>query len=280
MANNETIDKLLRNKKVLFAGAAACGGLLSGILCTMFLNMNSAFLSWVVTGALDAAFIGAAVVYAQNYYQTKSFKISSGLKQAIKKGLLIGSIGGIGALVAMYVLGSGNFGRFIGWGISGGVAGYVVSGQVPNLKQSTAIWAGAIGAMVGCMAMFMDFGYSLGVATTGAAIGLMVAVAEVMFRKNWLDVEIYSAPLGTGLNLAKPIHQFTVTLGKDPITVGTIEGMDVQYKYDPAAATPHAASIYVEGEKTIFHDLASRAKTELVFGTPFRFDTCQIRLGS
>ena len=280
MSGNESFDKLLHNKKILFAGSAAMGGILSGLIITSLPGViNNAFFSWVFSGALDAALIGAMVVYAQNYYQTKSYNITSGLKQAFKKGLVAGFIGGIVAYISMYLFGSGNFGRSIGWAISGGVAGFVVSGQVPNLKQPTAIAAGAIGGFVGCMFMYMDFGYTLGVAITGAAIGLMVAMAEVIFRKNWLDVEIYSEILGSGLNLAKPIHQFTLTIGRDPITIGSRDGMDIKLKSNPKSSNAHAASIYVENEKTIFHDLISNAKTELVTDIPFQFDECLIKLG-
>ena len=76
MSGNESFDKLLHNKKVLFAGSAAIGGILSGLMVTSLPEvMDSAFFSWVFSGALDTALIGAMVVYAQNYYQTKSFNI-------------------------------------------------------------------------------------------------------------------------------------------------------------------------------------------------------------
>jgi hypothetical protein len=280
MAGTVALEELARNKKALFAGAAAVGGIVSATLTQAFGLSDGAFSSWVLAGGLDAALIGTAVVYAQNYYQTKSLGISDGLKQALKEGALAGCAGGLLALICMKVLGAGNFGRMVGWAISGSVAGYVVSQQVRNLKRKPAVLAGAAGGAIGCLIMYMDFGYTAGVAITGAAIGLMVAMAEVMFRKNWLDVEVYAQRLGAGLNLAKPARQFTLSVGAEPITIGTRDGLDILLKQTPGIAPSHAASVYCDGEKTIFHDLQSGSRTELRAGEPFRFAECQLRLGS
>ena len=279
MENIPSSNSPLRDKKILFAGAAAFGGLISGLIATTFFDLNNAFLSWVVGGALDAALIGAFIVYAQNFYQTKSLIISSGLKTAIKKGLIIGSTGGVVALISMYIFGSGNFGRIIGWGISGGVAGYVVSTQVPNLRLSTAIAAGAIGGIAGCLFMLMDFGYTIGVMITGAAIGLMVAIAEVAFRKNWLNIDVFNQVLGGGLNLQKPVNQYTLTLGRDAIKVGYADGMDIKINSSESKSLAHAASIYLEGNDVIFCNLGNGEKTKLSAGKPFRFAECEIKTG-
>lgn len=279
MTGNDAVDDLLRNKKILFAIAAALGGMLSGLIITAFPKiMDIDVLSWVVSGGLDASLIGIMVIYAQNFYQTQTFDVPSGLQRAIKTGLLMGCGGGFAAYIGMSALGNSEFGRYIGWAISGGVAGYVVSQQVPNLKPSTAITAGAIGGFLGCLLMELNFGYTAGVVITGAAIGLMVATAEVSFRKNWLDIEVFAEPLGTGLNLAKPMHQYTLTLGQRPLTVGSRHDMDIKLK--PSSVTSdHAASIYVENGKAIFHELARNAKTVLSRDKPFVYDVCQIRLG-
>jgi hypothetical protein len=277
---DKLFDSLARDKKILFAGAAAVGGMASGVATSLLLNQNSVFASWTVAGALDAALIGAFVVYAQNYYQTKSFRFTSGLRQALWMGALAGFAGGCAALAGMYVFGAGTLGRVAGWAISGAAAGYVVAAQVPNLKRRTAATAGAIGGGLGCLLMNMGLGYTVGVAVTGAAIGLMVALAETMFRKNWLDVEIYSEPLGSGLNLAKPINQFTLTLGADPITVGSGDTREIRLPHNASPSRSHIATIYVDGEKAIFHDLLTAAKTELYAGQPFRFGECQVRLGA
>lgn len=280
MADVGTLESLSRNKKVLFAGSAAIGGIISALLTVGFGLEEGAFTSWVLAGGLDAACIGVAVVYAQSYYQTKSLKVTDGLKKAAKTGIVAGCAGGLAALLGMKLFGAGNFGRAVGWAISGGVAGYVVSQQVRNLRQTPAIVAGACGGAFGCLIMYMDLGYATGVAVTGAAIGLMVAMAEAMFRKNWIDVEVYSHVLGNGLNLAKPDRQFTLNIGAEPITIGTRSGLDIELKTAPGAIPGHTASIYCDGDKTIYHDLQSGARAELSAGQAFRFGACQVRLGS
>ncbi len=273
--------KLLRNKKMLFTGFAAIGGLVSGMLVlTVPFIMNNTFLSWTIPGAFDAALIGAMAVYAQNYYQTKSFKLPLGLKRAVTAGLVIGAAGGVCSYFVVMTFGGGEFGRFVGWALSGGVAGYVVSEQVPNLKQKTAIVAGAVGGFLGCLIMEIDFGYTIGVGVTGAAIGFIVATAEVIFRKNWVDVEIYAEKLGSGICLAKPIREFALGLGLEPITLGSREDMTIRLMPGSGSANGHSASIYFENDKAIFHDLSSDAKTELKANSPFRFCECQMRLGA
>ena len=58
----QEMHKLLRNKKLLFTGFAAIGGLISGMLMMSFPSiMNNTFLSWTVPGAFDAALIGSVV---------------------------------------------------------------------------------------------------------------------------------------------------------------------------------------------------------------------------
>lgn len=273
------INNLLVNKKILFSGFAGIGGIVSGLLMLNVFNDIGAWFSWVGGGALDAACIGVLVVYAQNYYQTKSLAISSGLLEALKKGLIVGGIGGLISYFGMLTFGAGEFGRFIGWAISGGVAGYVVSQQVPNLEKSKAIIAGSVGGGIGCLSMQIGFGYTIGVAITGAAIGFMVALAEVVFRKNWIDVEIFSSMLGTGLNLAKPINQFTLALGANPITVGVADGMNIRLKAGISTSSAHCASIYLDGDNVFFHSLADNNKTKLVAGQPFRYGESLIKLG-
>ena len=272
--------QILNSKRFLFSSAAGLGGLLSGLIYTSFDIFNTNLFSWVSGGALDAAFISALIIYAQNYYQTKSFKVTAGFKAGMKKGLLIGGLGGVLAYFAMTFLGAGTFGRIIGWGISGGVAGYTVYTQIPNFKISNAIIAGAIGGVLGCLFMMMNLGYTIGVIVTGASIGLSVAVSEVVFRKNWIDVSIYSKPLSAGINLQKPINQFTLTLGKNPIKIGSGNNMDIQLLKNSSNILDHYATIYLDGNDAIFLNVSKSEKTKLVTNNPFVFLECEINLGS
>lgn len=273
------MNQIFKSKKFLFTSAAGVGGLLSGLIYTSFDIFNSNLFSWVGGGALDSAFISALIIYAQNYYQTKNFKLSSGFKYGIKRGLLIGGLGGIIAYITMTFLGAGTFGRIIGWGVSGGIAGYTVSTQIPNLRTLNAIIAGVIGGVLGCLFMIMNLGYTFGVIVTGASIGMSVAIAEVVFRKNWIDVTLYNNSINSGLNLQKPVNQFNLTLGINPITIGYGNNMDIQLQNSISNSSNHLASIYLDGNDAIFFNIKNSEKTKLVAGKSFIFLECDIKLG-
>jgi hypothetical protein len=280
MQYHDILNKLLSSKKLLFASFACFGGILSGLITQIlgFHGSGSEFLSWAGSGALDAALIGMMVVSAQNFYKTHNIKNFNGFKTALKVGLLGGFLGGIVSLLFMNLFGSGSFTRLIGWAISGGVAGYVISKQIPNLKKLHAIAAGALGAGLGCIFMYLSFGYTIGVAITGAAIGLMVALAEVIFRKSWIDVNIYSEPLGKGLNMGKLLLRYTLTLGEKPIKVGFGEDMDINLKPGNLTPASHLGSIYSEGENVFFQEIATNQKIVLNSAEKFRYQECEILL--
>ena len=234
------------NKNKLFAAGAGCGGLLSGFMAMHSGIADSPVSSWVVTGGMDAALIGSSLVYVQNFYQTQNWRNTTKVFSGMVKGLIIGMAGGFLAMIAMNIFGGGGFGRFIGWAISGAIAGYVASTRVPNLKKKTAILAGAVGGGLGEIVMSIGLGYTIGVCVTGAAIGLMVAVSEVMFRKMSLNVTI--KPKSTGISLEKT-RSFNLSLGENPITIGYNSEMDIQLKLPENVTRKHAANIQVKAKK-------------------------------
>ncbi|MCK5727044.1 MAG: hypothetical protein KAH22_09500 [Thiotrichaceae bacterium] len=262
-------------KGMLFTIGGGAGGLVSSIV-TQLLGSSSAFSSWVYSGALDAACIGVALVYLQNYYQTNSWENSNKLLGSLGLGLFIGAIGGFVAMLMMPLLGSGDFGRFIGWGVSGAAAGFVASLRIPNLKRKVAMAAGGIGAILGCFIMYLGLSYTLGVVITGAAIGLMVALSEVLFRKMSLDI-IINPPQTSGLNLTKP-HRFNLTLGEKPLTVGYSSVMDIQLKPTTGTTIKHAGDIYIEGGQVFFNDIEKNDKSEVIQGARFNYREASISL--
>lgn len=263
------------NKNKLFAAGAGCGGLLSGFMAMHSGIADSPVSSWVVTGGMDAALIGSSLVYVQNFYQTQNWRNTTKVFSGMVKGLIIGMAGGFLAMIAMNIFGGGGFGRFIGWAISGAIAGYVASTRVPNLKKKTAILAGAVGGGLGEIVMSIGLGYTIGVCVTGAAIGLMVAVSEVMFRKMSLNVTI--KPKSTGISLEKT-RSFNLSLGENPITIGYNSEMDIQLKLPENVTRKHAANIQVKDNKAYFHDLVSGTSTELTASRSFNFNEAELQL--
>lgn len=278
---NDFMDKVFKNKRRLFVAAGAIGGLISGILFLLFSLDDNVFTSWVLSGALDAAFISALIICGQVYYQTKKVARFEKLKSAIKVGALIGAGGGIIALIVMNIFSDGDIGRIIGWAISGGAAGYVVSRQVPNMNRIHAIGAGAIGAAFGCIAMFLDFGYVIGVGITGAAIGFVVALADEVLRKNWVEVIEYSGKINTdGINVAKINNSYTLTLGSEVVHLGYSTDMEIQLKPEGIPIEKEVAILTMESNKCFLTVIKTGLKTELLQGNSIAINNCELKFFS
>ena len=274
---SEYMDKFLSSKRRVFVAAGALGGLLSGILFLLLSLDDNVFTSWVLSGALDAALISVFIICGQVYYQTKKIAGFEKLKAAFKIGASIGAGGGIIALIAMNIFEEGGGGRIIGWAISGGAAGYVVSRQVPNMNRIHAIFAGAIGGAVGCIAMAFDFGYVVGVGITGAAIGFVVALADEILRKNWVEVVEYSEILKTsGINMAKVNNVYTLTLGSESVRLGYSSDMEIQLKPEGISIDKDVAILTMENNKCFMTNLKTGVKTELLQEQSVSINNCKL----
>jgi hypothetical protein len=278
---NEFMNKLLGSKRGLFVVAGALGGLLSGVLFVLLSLDENEFTSWVLSGALDAALISALIICGQVLYQTKKMAEFEKLNSAMRVGSLIGAGGGLVALVAMNVLSQGELGRIIGWAISGGAAGFVVSRQVPNMNKMHAIGAGAVGGAVGCIAMAFDFGYVVGVGITGAAIGFVVALADEMLRKSWIEVTEYSDTIKTsGINMAKVNNTYTLTLGSESVRLGYSSDMEIQLKPEGIPMEKDVAVLTMEDNKCFITYLKTGVKTELLQEQPLTINNCELKFNS
>jgi hypothetical protein len=262
------------NKKVLFAAGAGVGGLASAILAHITGILESAFSSWVFTGALDAALIGASLVYVQNYYQSNSWDNTNKIFNGASKGLGIGAAGGLLAFLSMNML-SDEMGRLIGWSISGAAAGYVASLRIPNLKAQVALIAGAVGGAIGLVVMNLGLSYTMGVIVTGAVIGLMVATSEEVFRKASINVTL--KPVGTGVSLAKA-HSFNLTLGADPILIGFTDDMDIKLTSSGIAMQKQIGSISIEGNDVFFNSDIDNSKVKITKDRGFSIENCEVSL--
>ena len=258
------IKAIFNDKRAYFAGFGAIGGLISAILSDMT-EPHTAFSSWVVGIGGNGLFIAAMLAVAQGRYAGKWFDIK-GLTKAALIGGCGGVIGGIvgvsiGFPIARMLGGGDDAGRFIGWVLGGIVVGYAVSKVVPNLKPVTASLAGATGGLLGCGLMYGIGSFQVGLATSGAAIGLAIAFAETAFREAWLEVTI--GPRGglqasgsrRTISLEKE-RSLTVTLGKAPVLFGCGGAADVRLA-EMEGAKADFARVSLSGGRVTLEDIVT-----------------------
>src|SRR5439155_5797706 len=96
-----------------------------------------------------------------------------------------------------------EIGFLAGWILLGGLLGRGVGFFIPNLHAARAAVAGVGGGFLGALAFLVlsrlgDVpGRFVGGAILGFAIGLMVALVEVVFRKAWLEIVYGPREVGT-----------------------------------------------------------------------------------
>jgi hypothetical protein len=135
--------------------------------------------------------------------------------------------------------------------------GFAVSKVVPNLQLKTACIAGAVGGLVGCALMYLMSSLAAGTATTGAAIGVAIALAETAFRQAWLEVTIRPK----GLTLEKE-RTLTVTLGDKPVVFGCAGDADVKLA-EMEGAKAHFATVSLLGGAVSVLDMTTE-KTRVI----------------
>ncbi|GAB3455091.1 hypothetical protein [Insolitispirillum peregrinum] len=267
------MKRLLSDKRVYFAIFGAIGGVLSAVLYDVF-GLEGAFGSWVVGTGFDGMCIAAMLAFGQARYVGKSFDAKS-----FRKAMMIGGIGGlIGGFIALqfgFPLarlfgGSVDAGRFLGWSLGGAAVGFAVSRIVPNLKMTTACLSGAAGGLVGCALMYLMHAMAAGTATTGAAIGVAIALAESAFRQAWLEITIRPK----GLTLEKE-RTLTVTLGDKPVLFGCSGDADVKLA-EMEGARAHFARVSLSAGKITLHDMISGTTRTVAVDETFDISNAQV----
>jgi hypothetical protein len=267
------MKRFFSDKRAYFAGFGAIGGLLSGVLYAMT-EPHSPLASWLYGIGGNGLFMAAMLGIAQGRYVGKAFDVAGFLKTAV-----IGGCGGvIGGLIGIYIgfpiarlFGGGvDEGRFLGWTLGGLAVGYAVSRVVPNLKPVTASIAGALGGFCGCALMYLIGSLTIGLATTGAAIGLAIALAESAFRSAWLEVTI--RPRGVSLEKERTL---TVSLGEKPVLFGCSGDADVRLLEMPGAKA-HFARVTLSGGRVTLHDLVTNRTRPLSVNEAFDLSNARI----
>ena len=235
-----------------FGGWGALGGGLGSLFTEIFrFNSRSAlsFVTVVAQTGLWFGLIGASIaitlLVGYSWYFKRGFKLG----QACRSGGLPGFVAGGGAgAIAQFTygfIGPTELLRVICWGLAGGLLGLGLSVRIPNLNP----WRGSLGGLVGGLlggGLFIGFslllgnvaGRFFGITAIGFWIGLMIMLFEAAFRQAWLVVRW------------TPTESKTMTLGSEPITLGSSDHSHIYLRKDQGYP-PTTASIFMENNKIV-----------------------------
>lgn len=207
------------------------------------------------TGVITALVCVALLAGQQSYLQGGRPKLR-GLLLGFAGGLLVGLIGGAAgqglflfAKADSRVLGAAL--RILSWALLGGCAGAGLSLFVPNLGVRPGLLGGLAGGGAGAIGFLAasvlndTVGRLAGSVALGAGIGLMVALAELAFRKAWLEVRLNER------------EQITVNLGPEPVRIG---GEPRACTVWARGAAPIALRFFVRDGAVICGDVPNRSE--------------------
>ena len=162
--------------------------------------------------------------------------------------------------------------RVLAWTILGGLIGAGVGLFVPNLQWKRAFWGGCIGGLIGASGFVLInllgndlLGRWIGGGLLGLCIGLMVALAELAFRRYWLEIAFGEREIRT------------VNLGNSTVTIG---GDESQAGVHVPGAPPRAYGYRVEKNKVICEDFTTGKTTEVSPGDSIEVGKAKIRVCS
>jgi hypothetical protein len=218
------------------------------------------------TGTITAM-ICLMLVVGQNFYLQKAWPSGVALVRGFAGGLLAGVVGGVVGqylfqLLPLDGLSETGF-RVLGWALLGALAGFGLAFFVPNLKLTHGTLGGLIGGVGGAIGfvliteavrgMGIDFvARLLGATVLGFAIGMMVAIAERLFRSYWLEVKLGAS------------EQITVNLGPEPIKIGSDAKSCRLYAKGVASV---AMRWWIREGKILCEDVPNKQTTEVPIDT-------------
>jgi hypothetical protein len=195
------------------------------------------------------ALIAVGILIAHERYAKKSFTSMARDIGRLAFGLAVGWLSGFisgGIAQAVFLIDSTEILRVICWGIAGALLGLALTFCIPNLTRGRGLCGGLAGGIAGGIVFIAIssvgneiLGRLLGIAAIGFSIGLMIAVADALFREAWLEVRY------------GPRDARTVTLGAEPVRVGSDTGKcDIYAPNIPAIAF----SYRFENGQVLCHD--------------------------
>lgn len=228
------------------------------------------------TAAL-AAGISLALVAGQKLYLHQTWPGLADLLRALRSGLLAGAIGGvIGQWFFQSTSGAAGWdviSRILAWGILGGLIGGGMSLFVPNLNWQRGFLGGGLGGLIGavvfalCSLWLTDsvLGRLLGATVVGLCIGVMIALAELAFRRYWLEVTFGEREVRT------------FTLGPATVAVGSDDRQAAVYVPD---APPKALGYRAVGHRIFCEDFATGKTSQVPPGDQRHLGKVRMRVCS
>jgi Ca-activated chloride channel family protein len=216
----------------------------------------------VVWTLVVAGAISLLLLAGQQFHARQSWVGLSEGTWAVLGGVVAGLAGGgIGQLVFQSTSGAPSWewaGYILGWSFLGGLIGVLLAFFVPNLKWHRGGLGGLVGGIFGAVAFLAVtvmlgslLGRWLGAAILGFCLGLMVALAELAFRRFWLEIAV------------SPREVRTMTLGATAISLGSDERRS---SFFIAGAAPVALRYWVDGEEVCCEDVPSGQTTRVAAG--------------
>jgi hypothetical protein len=250
----------------------AGGGLVGALLCEILDigGERGTFVEVMVKVGVWFGVIGAliapAILLGHVIYAARSFSaalISSNilrLSLGAGFGFISGFIAGAVAQGLYTGIGPTEVLRTICWGTAGGLLGIALSFRIPNLTAFRGFAGGFAGGIVGGIVFIgislggsQAFGRLLGIAIIGFAIGLMIMLADALFRKAWIEVRYGSR------------ETRTLTLGPEPLRIGSDAAHCALYVKDvPAIACSYR---FADG-RVICDDKINNRIGPVPFGVP------------
>jgi Ca-activated chloride channel family protein len=162
--------------------------------------------------------------------------------------------------------------RLIGWSILGSLLGLGLSLFIPNLIRRHALWAGGASGIAGAV-LYLTVTVYLGgfsarvirALALGFAMGLMIVVAEVACREQWLEIA-YS-----------PNDRRTINLGAQAVTVaGNMPSRQSNDRSTPATALTYR----IEKNAVVCQDATTGRICRVVLGQTRIIDGAQVTVRS
>jgi len=210
-------------------------------------RLLAAIAAWTM---VIAGGVSGFILVGQSLYLRRRQLLTRDLARAALGGVVAGLVGGaVGQLFFQLTVGSpiAIASRVVGWSLMGALMGIGMAFFVPNLKWHRGLLGGALGGLLGAITFVImsqllgEFhGRWTGAIVLGFLIGLMVALAEIAFRRFWLEVTFSAREVRT------------VTLGASPVSVG---GDERQAAVLVQGAAPIAFRYRLHGDSIVCDDV-------------------------